>query len=219
MTAKQAIRVGPVTAKGRQGRDVMGVGEPAAAWAGAVVAADVEAATPRRCVDLACGAPVPHPPQSPLGLGWRLLLALTSRPFRPERDLAPQHRHALAPYLRAGWQIRAASPRYQLCWRTSGLLARSARPLVIVPNEEAALAPEERAALTLFEVHRRAAQLLLLARGFAPELADVPWAVETLRAATLRRIIGAAGQRRAEAVFATIRVKLEGALLGRRAAA
>lgn len=168
-------------------------------------------------LELACRAPErcrPARAAAPLGFGWRCLLTLTSRTFSFERDLAPHHRHAFAPYAEAGWRLRAASPRYWLCWRRSGLLARGTRELVFLPDGRFALNPDAKAVFCLFELFRRASQVALVARGLPPELADAPAVTRGLQEAALRRLLGPGSASRAACAFGAIAAKVEDAVTG-----
>ena len=69
-----------------------------------------------------------------VGLGYRCLLAITTRRFRPDRDIALPYRRPFDPYVRGGWTLRAASPRYFVCWRNSGLLTAGEAPIAVLPD-------------------------------------------------------------------------------------
>jgi hypothetical protein len=150
-----------------------------------------------------------------VGLGYRCLLAITTRRFRPDRDLAPPYRRPFEPYLRGGWDLRAAPPRYFVCWRNSGLLTRGEVPIAVLPDGQFGLGPEQRAALCLYELLRRAARVALLARGLDPRPADGPRGAAALREAAADRLFGGTFcPARTRRFFAGIEVRVNAAVLG-----
>jgi hypothetical protein len=121
----------------------------------------------------------------------RCSIALTSRRFRPLREVGPRFDQPFRAWEEAGWWLRAASPRNFVCWRRSWLLTQSSAPVAVFPDDQFELLPAQRAALSLFELQRRVTRVWLLANNLPPASADEPELAALLQRGTLRRLFKA----------------------------
>src|SRR4051794_9077884 len=112
-----------------------------------LAARDLPGSRPGPSADPPGGSPSPPgclgQPVRTLGMPYRCLIALTSSRFRPARDVAGRFRDLFAGYERAGWSLRAAPPRYFVCWRDSRLVRESDLRLAFLADRRFGLSCEQ----------------------------------------------------------------------------
>ncbi|MCE7030158.1 hypothetical protein [Jiella avicenniae] len=69
-----------------------------------------------------------------LSVGGRLLLSLTTTPWKPDRPVDPTVARLAAGMAETGWRIRSAEPRNYLLWHCGRTLTQTRCRLVVLPR-------------------------------------------------------------------------------------